>query len=108
MEAQIPANNNNLTELEQKHWPQIELINPKIGEKFVVKVKVGIITHPMTVEHQIVYIELFCGSKPIGKVFLSPDQKPEAEFTVFTDKKEELIAYEFCNLHGLWKNSIKF
>ncbi len=107
MEAQKPKDPKNLSELEQKHWPQIEPYKPRVGIKFSVKVKVGKVEHPMTSEHQIVYIELFYGSRPIGKKFLKPGDKPEAEFEIFAQKPDKIIAYEFCNLHGLWQNEIE-
>ena len=106
MNIQKPADSNNLTPLEQTHWPQIEPYKPKVGIKFSVKVKVGKVPHVMTSEHQIVYIELFYGNKPIGKKFLKPGDKPEIEFEVMAKKPDKLIAYEFCNLHGLWGNEL--
>lgn len=107
MEAQKPKDPNNLSELEEKHWPLIEPYKPRVGIKFSVKVKVGKVPHVMTPEHQIVFIELFYGNKPIGKKFLKPGDKPEAEFEVFAAKPDKLIAYEFCNLHGLWTNELE-
>ncbi len=106
MEVLRPKDPNNLSELEQKHWPQIEAVNPRIGTKFVVKVKVGMIPHPMTEEHQIVYIEVFYGNKPVGKKFLKPGDAPEAEFTIDATDAQKIRAQEFCNLHGLWENEI--
>lgn len=107
MEAQTPKNPDNLNELEQKHWPQIEAIRPRENIKFAVKVKVGKIQHPMTAEHQIVYIEAFYGHKPVGKKFLKPGDLPEATFEVVGKAGEIFKVFEFCNLHGLWKNEEK-
>ena len=104
MEAQIPQDSNNLTELEQKHWPQIEAISPREGVRFAVKVRVGVVSHPMTAEHQIVYIEAFYGNKPIGKKFLKPGDVPEAVFEVMGKADVVFRVFDFCNLHGLWKN----
>lgn len=104
MEAQIPKDPKNLNELEAKHWPQIEPYKPKVGIKFSVKVRVGKVEHPMTAEHQIVFIEVYYGNKPIGKKFLKPGDKPETEFEIMAEKPDKIIAYEFCNLHGLWGN----
>lgn len=107
MEAQKPKDPNNLSELEEKHWPQIEPYRPRVGVKFSVKVKVGKVPHIMTTEHQIIFIELYYGNKPIGKKFLKPEDKPEAEFEVMAEKSDKIIAYEFCNLHGLWANELE-
>jgi len=106
MPAQKPKDPKNLSELEEKHWPQIEAYRPRVGIKFSVKVKVGQVPHPMTPEHQIVFIELYYGNRPIGKKFLKPGDRPEGEFEVFAAKPDKLIAYEFCNLHGLWQNEL--
>ena len=104
MEAQKPLDPNNLTELEQKHWPEIEPIHPKENVKFAVKVKVGVVSHPMTAEHQIIYIEAFYGNRPVGKIFLKPGDEPKATFDVTGIADEVFKVFEFCNLHGLWVN----
>jgi superoxide reductase len=36
---------------------------------------------------------------------LHPDEKPCAEF-VLADGEKAVAAYEYCNLHGLWKADI--
>ncbi len=107
MQVQTAKDPKNLNDFEQKHWPQIEPYKPKVGLKFSVKVKVGKVPHMMIAEHQIIYIELFYGNKPIGKKFLKPGDMPEAEFEVTAAKPDKLIAYEFCNLHGLWGNELE-
>ena len=106
-QAQTPSDPNNLTELEQKHWPQIAAIHPKENIKFAVKVSVGKVLHPMTEEHQIIYIEAFYGNKPVGKKFLKPGDLPEATFDVTGKAGEIFRVFEFCNLHGLWKNEVE-
>ena len=104
--AQTPLDPNNLSELEQKHWPQIEPYKAKVGIKFSVKIKVVKVPHVMTEEHQIVFIELYYGNKPIGKKFLKPGDAPEATFEVMAAKPDKFVANEFCNLHGLWTNEL--
>jgi len=61
-------------------------------------VKIGSIEHPMTPEHYIEWIEATADDGTTAKIFLKPNQKPEAEFC-FTP----ISAREYCNLHGLWK-----
>jgi superoxide reductase len=78
----------------EKHVPVIE--KTKIG----FKVKIGAIPHPMTKEHYIEWIELIADGASYRQ-FLSPTDKPEAEFCI---KAEKIVAREYCNLHGLWKN----
>lgn len=80
----------------EKHVPVIE--QTKKG----VKVKVGSVAHPMISEHYIEWIEIIADGKSY-KTFLQPGQKPEAEFCI-TEKTENIIVREYCNLHGLWKS----
>ena len=55
----------------------------------------------MTDEHYIQLIEIINGDW-VNRKYLAPGQKPQAEFYVpFSDT---LIAREFCNVHGHWKN----
>jgi len=65
----------------EKHVPVIERTEQGI------LVKVGSIPHPMA------------DGRSCRK-FLKPGDKPEALFTVTA---QEVIAREYCNLHGLWK-----
>jgi superoxide reductase len=62
-------------------------------------VKVGSIAHPMEEKHWIQWIELLADGIAYHK-FLSPGDKPEAEFRV---KADTAAAREYCNLHGHWK-----
>jgi len=79
----------------EKHVPVIEKTDKGI------LVKVGSIDHPMEEKHYIEWIEVTNGAWT-QKKFLKPGEKPQAEFCVpFSDK---LVAKEYCNLHGLWKN----
>lgn len=77
----------------EKHVPVID----KTADGF--KVTVGDVLHPMEEKHYIEWIELVADGKAYRR-FLSPDQKPEAEFCVKADK---VTAREYCNIHGLWK-----
>lgn len=63
-------------------------------------VRVGEVDHPMEEKHYIEWIEAKGKSGEVSKVFLSPGEKPVAEFCF-----EVVSAREYCNLHGLWKNS---
>ena len=79
---------------QEKHVPVVE----QSGD--VVKVKVGSVEHPMLEEHLIQWVCLETESGSQIK-YLKPGMKPEAEFTLNGDKL--VAAYEYCNLHGLWK-----
>jgi len=79
----------------EKHVPVIEKIS-----KARIKVKIGLIPHPMEEKHYIEWIEIIADGKTYRK-FLKPGDKPEAEFEV---KAEKIMAREYCNIHGLWKS----
>ncbi len=79
----------------EKHVPVIE----KDGSK--VKVSVGSVAHPMMEEHYIQFIVLET-KQGFAKKDLKPSDAPAAEF-VLADGDEIVAAYEYCNLHGLWK-----
>ena len=63
------------------------------------KVKVGEVAHPMTEEHFIQWIEIIADGKAYRQ-FLNPGDAPEAVFNI---QAENVVAREYCNLHGLWK-----
>ena len=66
-----------------------------------VTVSVGSVTHPMLPEHYIEWIVL-ATDKGIQKKLLIPGEEPKAEFALLDGEKVE-GAWEFCNLHKLWK-----
>lgn len=78
----------------EKHVPVVEKIDGGI------KVTVGSVSHPMTEEHLIQWIELIVNGKSCTK-FLNPGDAPEATFKCCCDSEITVRAY--CNLHGLWK-----
>ncbi len=79
----------------EKHIPVIT----KEGSK--VTVVVGSVEHPMLPEHSIKWIILETKEGTQGKS-LEPGDAPKAEFYI-SESDEVLAAYEYCNLHGLWK-----
>lgn len=79
----------------EKHVPVIEIDGQSV------KVTVGSVEHPMLPEHFIGWIALETKQGNQRKV-LSPGEKPVAEF-MLCDGDEVVAAYEYCNLHGLWK-----
>lgn len=78
----------------EKHVPAVEEKEDRI------LVKVGSVEHPMTEEHYIQWIVAVQDGNVQFK-YLTPEDKPEAEFVINT--KEAYEVYEYCNLHGLWK-----
>ncbi len=82
----------------EKHLPVAEIDGDTIT------VRVGTVEHPMVEEHFIKWISVISADR-VQRVTLSPHQKPEAVFVV--PEKGEVSVYEFCNIHGLWKTTIK-
>ena len=79
----------------EKHVPVIEI------EGSNVTVKVGSVEHPMLDVHYIMWIMLET-TQGYQKKNLRPGEKPVAHFALAEDESV-LAAYEYCNLHGLWK-----
>ena len=79
----------------EKHVPVI-----KVEGQFVT-VTVGSVEHPMLDAHYITWIMLETKEGRQRKA-LKPGDKPVATFAL-TDGDEVVAAYEYCNLHGLWK-----
>ncbi|MFH0712014.1 MAG: desulfoferrodoxin [archaeon] len=63
------------------------------------KVVVGSVAHPMEEKHYIEWIEGMSENGETTKVFLKPDDLPEAEFSF-----RVISARVYCNIHGLWKS----
>ena len=79
----------------EKHVPVITVDGNKVH------VVVGSVIHPMTEEHSIQFIALETKQGVQRKALLPTDQ-PIADF-VLAEGDEVVAAYEYCNLHGLWK-----
>ena len=71
------------------------------GEGNLVKVTVGSTLHPMAEEHFIQWIALETEQGNQRKT-LKPGQEPTVTFAL-TPGDKVVAAYEYCNLHGLWK-----
>ncbi len=82
----------------EKHVPVVS------QEGNLVKVSVGSVEHPMMDEHYIQYIYLLTKQGGQRKP-LKPGEKPEVQFAL-APGDEAVAAYEYCNLHGLWKKEI--
>lgn len=78
----------------EKHIPVIT----RKGD--TVTVTVASVPHPMMEEHYIQWIALEQGGR-MQRIQLNPGEAPEAVFPVWGDSP--VTAYEYCNLHGLWK-----
>jgi superoxide reductase len=85
---------NTVDAAKEKHVPVVE----KIPGGF--KVKVGSVPHPMEEKHYIEWIELIADDKTYRQ-FLKPGRPAEAVFNI---EAANVVAREYCNLHGLWKS----
>ena len=79
----------------EKHVPVIAVDGNKVS------VTVGSVAHPMLPEHHIEWISILTKEGHQRKELKAGDE-PKAEF-VLTDSDEVVAAYEYCNLHSLWK-----
>jgi superoxide reductase len=82
----------------EKHVPVAEV------EGGAVAVKVGAVEHPMLENHHIEWIALETSLGNQRKM-LNPLEKPEAKFALMAGEKVKAV-YEYCNLHGLWKEAM--
>ena len=92
MKELVPGTSDGATE---KHVPVIEVSGN------TVTVFVGSVAHPMAEEHYIQWIALETKEGNQRKL-LKPGEEPKAVFAI-TETDEVVAAYEYCNLHGLWK-----
>ena len=81
----------------EKHVPVVN-VNGNVCE-----VVIGEVIHPMTEAHYIQVIALET-NKAMHIKELSYTDEPKATFALLEDEKV-IEAYEFCNLHMLWKKA---
>jgi superoxide reductase len=82
----------------EKHVPVVTV------DGNAVTIKVGSVPHPMLAEHYIMWVYLQT-EKGGQRKCLKPGEEPTVTFKL-TDDDKPLAAYEYCNLHGLWKADI--
>lgn len=82
----------------EKHVPVAEIIGNEV------KVTVGSVIHPMLEEHHISFIAVVFEDGSYAVKELEHTGEPVAVFPIGSAKP--VAAYEFCNLHGLWKAEI--
>lgn len=111
----------------EKHVPVIEVLEKDMEKGIKLEVSVGKeIKHPNTTTHHIVWIEVYFlpeGSKfpyQIGRYdFLAHGAstdgadtstvytEPVVQVAFKTSKSGKVFAASYCNIHGLWENSIE-
>ena len=81
----------------EKHVPYVE----ERENGYLVKVGKEA-KHPMLEAHYIEFIELIIDGDKLSRKYLNPGDEPEAFFEIANGK--DVVAREYCNIHGLWKN----
>lgn len=79
----------------EKHVPVITANGANVD------VVVGSVEHPMIEKHYIQWIAIET-EQGVQVKYLKPGEAPKASFTLAGGDKL-VAAYEFCNIHGLWK-----
>ena len=105
------------SEGKEKHVPIIERGKGHGGtHENIVIVTVGKeVAHPNTIEHHIVWIDLFGVKKETNQVifigrceFSATISEPTATFKVVNlDQYKALGAISYCNIHGVWKSTLE-
>jgi len=98
----------------EKHVPTIEIDKGARKGVDIVRVIVGKETpHPNTVEHHIGWVELY-GVKKDGQVinlgraaFAPVYTAPNVRFQVSVEEFKAFHALAYCNIHGVWENSVE-
>ena len=78
----------------EKHRPVVTKVDGGIV------VTCGEVAHPMEEAHHIEWLSAHDGEIGMWRV-IYPGEKPEAFFPM---EKTDILAYAYCNLHGLWIN----
>lgn len=86
---------NTVDAAKEKHIPVIEIKGNQVT------VTVSSVLHPMLPEHHIAWIYLQT-EKGGQRKCLDVKGDPKAVFAL-TDDDKVVAAFEYCNLHGLWK-----
>jgi superoxide reductase len=104
-----PSDPNNLTDLEKKHIPVIE-INKQcglVGQGCVdVHIKIGEILHVMETKHYIMYIDVYLDRAFIARFHLTAEKLNPVLGLHLKVAAGKLLALENCNIHGRWVSEV--
>lgn len=97
----------------EKHVPVIEIKKGAEGGEDLINITVGKeVPHPNTIEHHIKWIQFYGVKKTnqvihLGTFDIGPTYAaPKVTTYVKTSEFKTLIALEYCNIHGVWENSL--
>ncbi|HUU69896.1 MAG TPA: class II SORL domain-containing protein [Planctomycetota bacterium] len=99
------ADPENMTDLEKKHDPVIICPDSvKANQPFDCTVHVGKhMAHPNEPAHHIEFIDLYLDDIYLCRADLAGKKAdPKVTFSIMLPKSGTLIAYENCNIHGVW------
>lgn len=82
----------------EKHVPVVKVNGQEVT------VEVGSVQHPSLPAHYIQWIALHT-ENGVQFRYLKAGDTPKAVF-VLADGEKAIAAYEYCNLHGLWKTEL--
>jgi len=100
----------------EKHVPHLEIDQGYKTSQDIIRVVVGHETdHPNTVEHHISWIELYGVKKDndqvinLGRAACTPVySNPNFRFQINRiEEFKSFYALAYCNIHGLWTNSLE-
>ncbi len=99
------------TEGKEKHVPDIALSDSDIGMVVIIQIGKEVL-HPTTKDHHIVWAQLF-GETQDGKFvqiatldFGEGTSFPSGSVVIKKDDYKSLTALSYCNIHGVWDNSV--
>jgi superoxide reductase len=86
----------------------------KAGEAFDVTVTVGKeVPHPNTIEHHIKWVEVYARkgktqvAAEVARFDFGPTYAdPKVTFKMMLERSATVYALEYCNMHGVWENSV--
>lgn len=81
----------------EKHVPVVKI------DGNIVTVEVGSKPHPMTEDHLIKWIYL---QTTDGGQRKNLDIKDQPKATFIVNESEPVVAYAYCNIHGLWSTNL--
>lgn len=88
----------------EKHLPVVARGCSIASQECSLTVRVGSSEHPMTEDHFIQFIALeTTGGIQITR--LTATDKPTTRFCC--GKSKPIAVYEYCNIHGLWKTTVR-
>lgn len=99
-----PADPKNLSELEKKHIPVVEIKKQcgLVGAGCIdANIKIGQILHPSEESHHIMYIDVYLDYRFAARYHFTPELNPVVGIHLKTSSGK-LIVLENCNLHGRW------